>query len=317
LDLVEQAQRYRDEGAYQLALTCAQQSKDPRARAEEARCLVWLGRYSEAVDAARLGTTQASEDAIGWTALTESLIANGSPSDALITVTTALDLVGADASTPRGFALTAQACAQHALGHGPQAVGTATVAVEVFQKAKARPRDLALAFHCLAEAHHVSGQYVEAAGAWQHTLSLQQEELNADHPEIASTTMGMALTVRRLGLPEIAIELHHRAIVALEAKFGSNHPSIAACLHGLAQALHRQGRHLEARDHLSRALEISEHWQGPDHTHTWVTRFELGRLEVDCGDPARGFSRMEAARLRLTEKLGPSHPTIQAMANWM
>jgi hypothetical protein len=62
---------------------------------------------------------------------------------------------------------------------------------------------------------------------------------------------------------------------------------------------------------------VSERACGLDHTDTWVTRFELGRMVVDCGDPERGFVQMADAHVVVRARLGAHHPTVQAMAAWL
>jgi tetratricopeptide (TPR) repeat protein len=321
MNWVDSARDYRERGDYSLALTCAQRAEGAWGRIEESRALVWLGRYDEGLTAARAAVAGADGISAGvaHTVLSEALVATGQPGEALAAALSAVELSATQAGVAlsHGLALVALASAEHAHGRGPQAMATATRAIAVLTEAGARPRDLALGCQALAESCHVARQYGAASEAWNRTLSLRREALPPDHPEVGVTLTGMALTARRLGLTSIAVELHGKAMVIFRARFDPGHPALAACLHGLAQALHRQGRFTEARDHLAEALHLSESRQGVDHMHTWITRFELGRMEVDCGDPVRGFARMEAARLRLTEQLGADHPTVRAMAEWL
>ncbi|MFT5686595.1 MAG: tetratricopeptide (TPR) repeat protein [Myxococcota bacterium] len=318
MNWVETARSYREAGDYSQALTCAKRAKGAWGRIEESRALIWLGRY----EAGRVAAQQAAAEADGisaglaYTVLSESLVAVGLPGESLAAALQAVALTGS-VPTSHGVALVAQASAEHAHGRGPEAIATATRAIAVLTDAETRPRDIALGTQALAESCHVARQYGAASEAWSRTLSLRREALKAGHPEIGVTLSGMALTARRLGLFGIAVELHGKAMVIFRACFDSGHPALAACLHGLAQAMHRQGRFVEARDHLAEALHLSEQRQGDDHMHTWITRFELGRMEVDCGDPERGFARMTAARMRLTEQLGAEHPTVRAMAEWL
>lgn len=315
---VESARTYREQGEYSLALACARQVEGVWGRIEETRALIWLGRYEEALVCARSAVAQADGASIGLahTVLTEALVAVGQPGDALAEGLTAV-AISEGVPLVHGLALNALAAAEHTYGRGPEAIGTATRAINALTRAGGRPRDIALAVQTLAEAFHVSGRYAQASDTWNRTLTLRRKVMPDDHPEIGVTVSGMALTARRLGLFKIAAELHEKAMGIYRARFDAEHPAIAACLHGLAQALHRQGRFGEARDRLAEALELSERRQGPDHMHTWITRFELGRMEVDCGEPERGYARMEAARLRLTEQLGADHPTVKAMAAWL
>lgn len=317
MSLVHEARTYRERGEYQLALTCAQGARGGRGRIELARVLIWLGRYPEAVDAARTATLMLPNSGPAWAVFSEACNADGQPEQAIVHAQKAMRL---DLTTPIRHALdgVALAGALHSAGQGEEAVQVARLALAELDGADARAYDRAQALQAIAESLHVAGRYSDAADVWRQTLDLRRAHLDdPQHPEIGVTINGMALTVRRLGLVGTAVELHQDALAIYEARFDDDHPAIAACLHGLAQALHRHGKPRAAREHLARALEASERRQGGDHIHTWITRFELGRLEADAGDLATGYRRMEAARLRLTEKLGPDHPTVQAMRRWL
>jgi tetratricopeptide (TPR) repeat protein len=312
MKLVTQAKVYREQGEYHLALTCAQGSGHPDAYAEAARALVWLGRYDEAIQAAARGRELRDGPAI-WIASSEAQIAGGYPQDGIVSARTALER--STRPSEIGLSRVVEASALHVLGDGTAAVSVARQALD--DLVAGRPYDQALALHALAESLHVAGRHPEAADVWRQLMALRQEVLAKNHPEIGSTVNGMGLTLRRLGLAEVAVDLHEQALVIYLERLDDQHPAIAAARHGLAQALHRLGQHQAAREQLAQALEVSEIRQGPDHPHTWITRFELGRIEVDCGMLTDGYRRMEASRLRLTELLGPRHPTIQAIRNWL
>ena len=312
MKLVTQAQVYREQGEYHLALTCAQGSEHPAAHAEAARALVWLGRYSEALQAAARGRALRDDTAI-WIASSEAQIAGGQPKDGLTSAHAALKR--ATGPSERGLSRVVEASALHVLGDGLSAVHAARQALD--ELVAGRPYDKALALHALAESLHVAGRHPEAADVWRQLLALRQEIFTGNHPELGATVHGMGLTLRRLGLAEVAIDMHEQALVIYLDRLDDQHPAIAAARHGLAQALHRIGKPQDAREQLAQALEVSEIRQGLDHPHTWITRFELGRIELDCGMLVDGYRRMEASRLRLTELLGPQHPTVLAIRNWL
>jgi tetratricopeptide (TPR) repeat protein len=118
---------------------------------------------------------------------------------------------------------------------------------------------------------------------------------------------------RRLREPARAVLLHRRALALWEARLGSDSGNTAACRYALAQALHRTGDFPEALATMQRAFLLTQGALGADHLDTWITRFELGRMEVDAGDPLAGFPRMEAARREVATRLGPQHPVVRAM----
>ncbi len=320
---LEVARTWRQEGRYDLGLACLRElPPDAAVRAEEARTLVRLGRAREALERAEDALARAGEGALrceALLALVEVALALGDPGRARPAAEEAAELSRdrfGEVSLQRALALDALAAVLHSAGDAPGALSPATRAVVLLEQLQAAPYHRATALHTLAEAHHRAGQYTRAREAWEQCLALRREALAADHPEIGAALDGLGLTERRLGRARPAVAAHRAALEIHRARLGPWHPAVAAGLQGLAQAQHRLGDFLGARASLRQALEVSLRAQGADHPDVWVTRFELGRMEVDCGD-TDGFAAMEAARARLRALLGPEHPTIQAMNRWL
>ncbi len=318
---LEVAREWRREGRYELGLACLRAlPEDAGVAAETARLLVRLGRSREALVAAERALALAGDGEHRGEALlslVEAALSLGEPGRARLAAEEAEIWTRArfgEVSVQRGLALDALAATLHSAGDAPAALGPATRAVAILERAD--PWHHATAWHTLAEAHHRAGQHAQAREAWERCLALRRASLEADHPEIAAALDGLGLTERRLGRPRQAAAAHRAALETHRSRLGPAHPAVAASLHGLAQALHRQGDFQGARSRLREALEVSLRAQGPDHPDVWVTRFELGRMDVDCGD-TDGFAAMEAARAHLRATLGPAHPTVQAMDRWL
>ena len=105
----------------------------------------------------------------------------------------------------------------------------------------------------------------------------------------------------------------HRQALELWMQLGAATAPVANCSFQLAQALHRTGDLEGALETMEAAFLATHTALGPDHLDTWTTRFELGRLEVDAGDPFTGMPRMEAAHAEVLRRLGPQHPIVRSM----
>ena len=68
---------------------------------------------------------------------------------------------------------------------------------------------------------------------------------------------------------------------------------------------------------MAQALRITVRNFGSDHVDSWISRFELGRFEVDTGDMEEGFQRMQEARTAVQAALGDAHPVVKAMDRWL
>ena len=82
---VESARTYRERGEYSLALTYARKAEGSWGRIEEARALIWLGRYDEALAVIEAAAQDAAGAAAGvvHTVRAEALVAIGRPGAAL------------------------------------------------------------------------------------------------------------------------------------------------------------------------------------------------------------------------------------------
>lgn len=122
---------------------------------------------------------------------------------------------------------------------------------------------------------------------------------------------------RRLREPARAVLLHRRALGIWERHLGEHAGPVGGCRYSLAQALHRTGDFPEALAMMQHAWVITGRILGADHLDTWITRFELGRMEVDAGRVEEGFGSMVAARREVAARLGPQHPVVRSMDRWL
>ena len=101
---------------------------------------------------------------------------------------------------------------------------------------------------------------------------------------------------RHLQDPFEAVNQHMKAL-----KIWATNPELylgprAACYHALAQATYRCGDFHTARNQMAQAVLLTKERLGADHVDTWISRFELARYDIDCGDLTNGFTAMEQAR---------------------
>ncbi|MCB9673923.1 MAG: tetratricopeptide repeat protein [Alphaproteobacteria bacterium] len=118
---------------------------------------------------------------------------------------------------------------------------------------------------------------------------------------------------RKDGDPLVAVAMHERALGIWLATCPAESALVAGCRYSLAQALHRADDFPRALTEMQSAFLATQQAFGPDHLDTWITRFELGRMEVDNGEMLDGFPRMEAARAEVAKRLGRQHPVVRAM----
>lgn len=284
-----------------------------------ARALHRLGQPRKAMEYAE----EAARRVVHWEAslaLAEAMVGLGEPVGARAVLTEALKRVRADASEEPDALVGLGA----ALAEAWRAAGEPRAAIEIAREAVREARhhhgegsaELAEALHELGVCLHGAGEHLEARGVLDTALQIRRAESRgtSDH---AATLDALGAVHRRLRAPAAAVALHREALSLWEANFGPGTGPEGACRHSLAQALHDTGDFHGARAEMDHAWRLTSRALGPDHVDTWITAFELGRLELDCGDAMEGMQRMEAARSVVRERLGAGHPVVKAMDRWL
>lgn len=160
------------------------------------------------------------------------------------------------------------------------------------------------------------GRTTEARSAFEQGLRARRAR-SAERTQVAEALDGLGVCHRTLGEPFEAVARHREALGRWREALGPDSPAVAACRHRLAHALHRTGDFEAARESMAEALLLTAEHFGRDHVDTWITRFELARYEIDCGDFTDGFARMARARRAVAERLGAQHPVVQSMDRYL
>jgi tetratricopeptide (TPR) repeat protein len=209
----------------------------------------------------------------------------------------------------------AEAC--RAAGDPETGLGIATRAVAWAERylGKSAP-GTADALYGLGVCLHGAAQYEEAKRALTRALVTRQSHA-PDTSDVAVTLDALGAVERNLKKPFKAKELHEKALAIWVKTVGKHASPVGACRHSYAQALHRTGDFVGAREQMSQAAYITAKVLGDDHVDTWITRFELGRFDVDTGEFETGFALMAKARKIVGERLGEHHPVVKAMDRWL
>ncbi len=137
-------------------------------------------------------------------------------------------------------------------------------------------------------------RFKPALADFERVLTLQQEHLGAEHPEVASTLNNLGIVLTRLTQYEEAVARYQQSLALHEKLEGAEHPNVAVASQNLAVALRRMGKTAEARVAFERALEIRRRALGFKHPECLHTAQSLVRLLIAAGD-------LEAAQKLLGE----------------
>ena len=150
-------------------------------------------------------------------------------------------------------------------------------------------------------------QYQQAEPLYQRALSIREQTLGNEHPQLAFPLNGLADLYREKGQYEQAEPLYQRALRLWEQALGSQHPEIPSPLNNLAILYQEQGRYKQAEQLLQRDLSFHEQTFGrriprlPLPSTIWLfsmlSKATMNKLSSSCSAPCVSMSRRLARRI--------------------
>jgi tetratricopeptide (TPR) repeat protein len=172
--------------------------------------------------------------------------------------------------------------------------------------AQAQDQGLAELLHKAARYLNERGQEEQAELWYQRALSLFEQHLGPEHPQVGSTLSQLAWLYLVRGKYAQAEQLFQQAVHLLEQALGTEHPTIASPLSGLAAVYHSLGHYKQAEALYQHALQIYEQ-AAPEHTGVATTLNNLGILYRELGHYEQAEASCQRA-LRIWEQAwGPEY----------
>jgi len=154
------------------------------------------------------------------------------------------------------------------------------------------------------------GDYPQALALLERALTLREQQLGRDHPQVASVLNNLALVYDGMSRFEQARQLHERALSIREHALAPTHPEVASSLLNLANIDLSLADHALARDRLLRALAIYEGAYGREHPMVASTLVNLGNVYSELGQPERSLESYQEALSMLEKTQGADHSNV-------
>ena len=177
------------------------------------------------------------------------------------------------------------------------------------------PLQEADSLHTLGRVFFHQGDPQAAKSHHQRALEIRDEVLGPDHPDVASSVLSLGNVCSIQGDHDNARVHYQRALAILEKALGPDHPDTAYGLANLGSALSNLGDHDQALAHFQRALTILEKALGPDHPDVATSLNNLGNVVADLGDLDQARVHYERALAIWQKALGPDHPDVATSLN--
>jgi CHAT domain-containing protein/Tfp pilus assembly protein PilF len=155
-----------------------------------------------------------------------------------------------------------------------------------------------------------TGKPNEALPLAERVLSLREEALGPQHPDVAVALDRLATLLRDRQEFARAEPLYLRALTIAEAQAPPGHPDLALILNNMGAMYMLKADWAQAEARLRRALEVWEQTLGPNHPNLARALTNLGRIYNGKGDPANAKASLGRALDIRERELGPEHPQL-------
>jgi tetratricopeptide (TPR) repeat protein len=172
-----------------------------------------------------------------------------------------------------------------------------------------------IALNNLAEVYRAQGQYTQAEPLLQRALTISEQALGPQHPQVAMGLNNLAGLYQAQGRYAEASSLYQRALTIWEQALGPQHPQVAAGLNNLAGLYENQGRYAAAEPLYQRALLVKEQALGPQHPDVAISLNNLALLYHRQGRYTQTEPLLQRALTIREQALGPMHPDVARNLN--
>ncbi len=154
------------------------------------------------------------------------------------------------------------------------------------------------------------GQFVEAEPLYLRAVSIREQVLGSDHPDVARSLSDLALLYLGQGKYEQAEPLYRQALAIQEQTLGPGHPDVAIILNDLAMLYYFQGKYEQAEPFHQRARNLFESALGPTHHNVATSLNNLGKLYLAQGRYEQARTLMQRALAIREQVQGLDHPDV-------
>jgi len=162
----------------------------------------------------------------------------------------------------------------------------------------------------LAGLHTTLANYAEAKFLHERALTIREEILDQEHPEVAKSLNNLGMLHLEQGNYEQAKSLLERSLAISEKAYGKEDSSVATIVNNLAASHDKLGNKAEAKSLYERSLAIREKISGQAHPDVALALNNLAGSYADSENYERAKVLYENA-LAIWEKVyGSEHPRV-------
>ncbi len=148
---------------------------------------------------------------------------------------------------------------------------------------------------------------------FKNALTLQEERLGEDNPEVARTLNNLGVALARLRRYKESSEQYKRSYELQLKYLGTEHPDTAATMHNLGVMERKEGQLSDALTHFERALSVRRLTLGEEHPETATTYVALANLQIKLESPDAALDNLNRALAIRKKVYGNTHPLVASV----
>ncbi len=145
---------------------------------------------------------------------------------------------------------------------------------------------------------------------FKNALTLQEDRLGEDNPEVARTLNNLGVALARLRRYKESSEQYKRSYELQLKYLGNEHPDTAATMHNLGVMERKEGQLSDALTHFERALSVRRLTLGEEHPETATTYLALANLQIKLESPDAALENLNRALAIRKKVYGSGHALV-------
>ena len=167
----------------------------------------------------------------------------------------------------------------------------------------------------LSEIYRAMGQFPEALTYQQKAISIVEQVLGKNHPDLATCYNNLSVIYQDMGQFPEALTYQQKAIAIREQVLAQNHPDLATSYSNLSIIYQAIGQLPEALTYQQKAIAIREKILEPNHPDLAISYNNLSTIYQAMGQLPEALAYQQKAKSILEKVLSKNHPNLAASYN--
>ena len=170
-------------------------------------------------------------------------------------------------------------------------------------------------YHQLGNIKNNQGEYSESVSFYEKAPDIQQKNLPANHPELATSYGNIGSVYNDMGEYSRALSFYEKALNIQQENFPENHPELATSYGNIGSVYNDMGEYSKALSFYEKALDIQQNNLPANHPSLATSYSNIGLVYKDMGEYTKALSYYEKALLVRQKTLPSNHPELATSYN--